>query len=142
MIDVGLAAHLPARALDKHADSISLLLPRLVKKNRRDIPAAALGEMPSWVTGSSPAGSPPVASAARTPLISDYFGDSRSHPTKFQGVARRARPKNSVDAAGGGEVGLASDPASRQKVPQHDRAEHHLADAGQDEGRAGASRAR
>src|SRR3990172_4560994 len=28
---------------------------------------------------------------------------------------------------------LASIPASRQKVPQHDRAEHHLADAGQDE---------
>src|SRR3990172_6119827 len=127
MIDVGLAAHLPARALDKHADSISLLLPRLVKKNRRDIPAAARGEMPSWVTGSSPAGSPPVASAARTPLISDYFGDSRSHPTKFQGVARRARPKNSVDAARGAEVGLAlallKDSAA--KLPGNPEAQYH-----------------
>src|SRR3990172_3451446 len=108
MIDVGLAAHLPARALDKHADSISLLLPRPVKKNRRDIPAAARGEMPSWVTASSSAGSSPAAPADRAPLISDYFRDSRSHPTTSQGVARRARPKNSVDAARGVEVGLAS----------------------------------
>src|SRR3990167_4955484 len=63
--------------------------------------------MPSWVTASSSAGSSPAAPADRAPLISDYFRDSRSHPTTFQGVARRARPKNSVDAARGVEVGLA-----------------------------------
>ncbi len=65
MIDVGLAAHLPARPLDEPADSISLLHPRPVKKDPRDIPAAARGEMPSWVTASSLAGPSPVAPADR-----------------------------------------------------------------------------
>src|SRR3989304_2463498 len=63
--------------------------------------------MPSWVTASSSAGSSPAGPADRAPPISDYFRDSRSDPTTSQGVGRRARPKNSVDAARGVEVGLA-----------------------------------